>query len=83
MHASSTAAADACQQPRSDTEAMALAAGEFVRDMPSEMREAALWQLLRVIARLYREHGAEPPEWLTSALILPPATRAPARSDGR
>jgi hypothetical protein len=71
MHASSTAAADTYQQLQSDAEAMTLAAGEFVKDMPPEMREAALWQLLRIIARIYKEHGAEPPAWLAKALTLP------------
>jgi hypothetical protein len=71
MHASSTAAADAYQQLQRDAEAMTLAAGEFVKDMPPGMREAALWQLLRVIARIYKDRGADLPEWLSKALTLP------------
>ena len=68
---SSTAAAEAYQQLQSDPEAMTLVASEFVKDMPPEMREAALWELLRVLARIYKERGAELPEWLAKALSLP------------
>jgi hypothetical protein len=67
----STATAEAYHQLQSDPEAMTLVAGEFIKGMPPGMREAALWELLRVLARIYKERGAELPEWLAKALSLP------------